>query len=58
VSDAEHFACKLREEEKRARAMAPLSWEQIAEMLTWAESQLPVDRQRNRPRTHLANESV
>lgn len=46
---------KLREEEKRYRAMPPLTWQQIADMLTWAEKQLPADQQRNRPRTHPAN---
>ena len=56
MTDDELSAMKQREEEKRARATAPLTWEQIAEMLTWAEAQLPPNQQRNRPRTHRANQ--
>ena len=46
---------KEREESKRSRVMQPLSWEQIEEMLTWAEAQLRPEERRNRPRTHRAN---
>lgn len=55
MTDAELSDQKLREEEKRYRAMPPLTWKQIAEMLTWAEEQLPPEQRRNRPRTHIAN---
>ncbi len=52
MSDPASFDLKRREEEKRRLAQPPLTWEQIAEMLTWAESQLPPEQQRNRPRVH------
>jgi hypothetical protein len=31
-----------------------MTWKQIEEFLTWAEAQLPPEKQRNRPRTHPA----
>ncbi len=43
---------KRREEEKRGQVQPPLTWAQIAEMLTWAEEQIPPDQRRNRPRIH------
>lgn len=43
---------KRREEEKRRQVQPPFTWEQIADMLTWAENQLPPEQQRNRPRVH------
>lgn len=55
MTDSEYNKLKLREEEKRYGAMPPLTWAQIADMLTWAENQLPPDEHRNRPRTHPAS---
>jgi hypothetical protein len=56
MNDDEISELKRREEEKRQRALPPLTWQQIAEMLTWAESHVPPEQRRNRPRVHAANE--
>jgi hypothetical protein len=53
MSPSEFEAMHARRDERAG----PMTWEQIAEFLTWAESQLPPEQQRNRPRRHPANES-
>jgi hypothetical protein len=55
MTDAEVTELKRREEAKRQRAQPPLTWQQIAEMLTWAEESIPPEQRRNRPRVHPAN---
>jgi hypothetical protein len=56
MTDAEFSDQKAREEAKRDRVQArTMTWQQIADVLSWAEAQLPPERRRNRPRTHRAN---
>ncbi len=52
MSETDLSELKRREEEKRRQAQPPLTWAQIAEMLAWAEEQIPPDQRRNRPRVH------
>ena len=52
TNDADDLSVKRREEEKRRASQPPLTWQQIAEMLTWAEEQIPPEQRRNRPRVH------
>ncbi len=43
---------KQKEERKRDLACDPRKrWEQIQEMITWAEANMPPEQRRNRPRT-------
>ena len=44
---------KQREEIKRERMYDPvLRWKHVQETITWAEANMPLHLQRNRPRIH------
>jgi hypothetical protein len=47
----------LEEERKREANYAPgLRWKHIQEAITWAEANMPVHLQRNRPENRIAEE--
>lgn len=47
---------KTQEEEKRNKAWNPQErWRLLQETITWAESNLPYEKRRNRPRVPLSH---